>query len=169
MSTYLLNHKRFQFQGEHLNQNLFVCRWKKIQKLDFCFLIQKCSHLLWTYLLRHSNKIIKLIAYVLQVFTKQLLLWVGYYIPPKSSDILVAIQNRDANSLAISIPRGFGELGNGNLSFLGDQGNKNLFPGFRVGVRGNFGEYLVSDLKLIWNFFLLKRIFSLFFFKKSNK
>ena len=86
------------------------------------------------------------------------------YIPPKSSDILVVIQNRDANSLAISIPRGFGELGNGNLSFLGDQGNKNLFPGFRVGVRGNFGEYLVSDLKLIWNFFLLKRIFSLFFF-----
>ena len=56
---------------------------------------------------------------------------------------------RDANSPAISIPRGFGESGNGNLSFLGDRGNKNLFPGFRVGVRGNFGEYFVSDLKLI--------------------
>ena len=74
---------------------------------------------------------------------------------------------RDANSLAISIPWGFGELGNGNLSFLGDQGNKNLFPGFRVGVRGNFGEYLVSDLKLIWNFFFLKRIFC--FVKKTKK
>ena len=57
--------------------------------------------------------------------------------------------NRDANSLAISIPRGFGESGYGNLSFLGDRGNKNQFPGFRVGVRGNFGEYFVSDLKLI--------------------
>ena len=56
---------------------------------------------------------------------------------------------RDANSPAISIPRGFGESGNGNLSFLGDRGNENLFPGFRVGVRGNFGEYFVSDLKLI--------------------
>ena len=57
--------------------------------------------------------------------------------------------SRDANSPAISIPRGFGESGYGNLSFLGDRGNKNQFPGFRVGVRGNFGEYFVSDLKLI--------------------
>ena len=57
--------------------------------------------------------------------------------------------NRDANSPASFIPWGFGESGNGNLSFLGDRGNKNLFPGFRVGVRGNFGEYFVSDLKLI--------------------
>ena len=30
---------------------------------------------------------------------------------------------RDANSPAISIPRGFGESGYGNLSFLGDRGN----------------------------------------------
>ena len=30
---------------------------------------------------------------------------------------------RDANSPAIFIPRGFGESGNGNLSFLGDRGN----------------------------------------------
>ena len=29
---------------------------------------------------------------------------------------------RDANSPAIFIPWGFGELGNGNLSFLGDRG-----------------------------------------------
>ena len=56
---------------------------------------------------------------------------------------------RDANSPAIFIPRGFGESGNGNLSFLGDWGNKNLFPGFQVGVWGDFGEYFVSDLKLI--------------------
>ena len=56
---------------------------------------------------------------------------------------------KDANSPANFIPRGFGESGNGNLSFLGDRINKNLFPGFRVGVRGNFGEYFVSDLKLI--------------------
>ena len=58
-------------------------------------------------------------------------------------------RTRDANSLAIFIPRGFGESGNGSLSFLGDRGNKNLFPGFRVRIRGNFGEYFVSDLKLI--------------------
>ena len=49
----------------------------------------------------------------------------------------------DANFPAIFIPRGFGESGNGNLSFLGDRGNENLFPGLRVGVRGNFGEYFV--------------------------
>ena len=55
----------------------------------------------------------------------------------------------DANSLVIFIPRGFGESGDGNMSFLGDRGNENLFPGLRVGVRGNFGEYFVSDLKLI--------------------
>ena len=61
----------------------------------------------------------------------------------------IRFRPRDANSPAISIPRGFGESGNGNLSFLGDRGNENLFPGFRVGVRGNFGEYFVSDLKLI--------------------
>jgi hypothetical protein len=30
---------------------------------------------------------------------------------------------RDANSLAIFIPRGFWKSGNGNLSFLGDWGN----------------------------------------------
>ena len=59
------------------------------------------------------------------------------------------IQTRNAISPAIFIPRGFGESGNGNLPFLGDRGNENLFPGLRVGVRGNFGEYLVSDLKLI--------------------
>ena len=29
---------------------------------------------------------------------------------------------RDANSPAIFVPWGFGELGNGNLSFLGDRG-----------------------------------------------
>ena len=63
--------------------------------------------------------------------------------------IIYMYTSRDANSLAISIPRGFGESGNGNLSFLGDPGNKNLFPGFRVGVRGNFGEYFLSELKLI--------------------
>ena len=68
---------------------------------------------------------------------------------------------RDANSLAISIPWGFGELGNGNLSFLGDRGNKNLFTGFRVGVQSNFREYFGSD----WNLILLKRIFFDFFFE----
>ena len=51
----------------------------------------------------------------------------------------MCIVPRDANTPAISIPRGFGESGNGNLLFLG----------FGVGVRGNFGEYFVSDLKLI--------------------
>ena len=40
---------------------------------------------------------------------------------------------RDAKFLAIFIPRGFGESGNGNLSFLGDQGNENLFLGFGSG------------------------------------
>ena len=59
------------------------------------------------------------------------------------------VMYRDSNSPAIFIPLGFGESGNGNLSFLEDRGNKNLFPGFRVGVRGNFGDYFVSDLKLI--------------------
>ena len=52
-------------------------------------------------------------------------------------------QPRDANSSAIFIPLEFGESGNDNLSFLGDQ--------------GNFGEYFVSDLKWIWNFFLFQR------------
>ena len=54
--------------------------------------------------------------------------------------------------VGMPIPRRFpflGESGNGNVSFLGDWGNKNLFPGFRVGVRGKFGEYFVSNLKLI--------------------
>ena len=62
---------------------------------------------------------------------------------------VTTVVDRDAYSPAIFIPRGFGESGNGNLSFPGDRGNENLFPGFRVGVRGNFGEYFVSDLKLI--------------------
>ena len=68
---------------------------------------------------------------------------------------------RDANAPAIFIPRGFRESGNGNLSFLGDWGNENLFPGFRVGVRVNFGEYFVSDLKFI---FIEKNFFFFFFF-----
>ena len=40
-----------------------------------------------------------------------------------SGGLLAAVTGRDANSLAIFIPRGFGESGNGNLSFLGDRGN----------------------------------------------
>ena len=56
---------------------------------------------------------------------------------------------RDSNYPAIFIPRGFEESGNGNLSFLGDRGNKSLSPGFRVGVRGNLGVHFVSDSKLI--------------------
>ena len=36
------------------------------------------------------------------------------------------VVDRDANSPAIFIPRGFGESGNGNLSFLGDRGSENL-------------------------------------------
>ena len=73
-----------------------------------------------------------------------------------------------ASWLGMPFPRQFsflGDSGNGNLSFLGDRGNENLFPRFRVGVRGNFGEYFVSDLKLIWNFFLLKRICFEFLFE----
>ena len=39
-------------------------------------------------------------------------------------DLLVwRVTRRDANSLAIFIPRGFWESRNGNLSFLGDRGN----------------------------------------------
>ena len=33
------------------------------------------------------------------------------------------VKSRDANFPAIFIPWGFGESGNGNLSFLGDRGN----------------------------------------------
>ena len=75
---------------------------------------------------------------------------------------------RDAISPAIFIPRGFGELGNGNLSFLGDRGNENLFPGFRVGVWGNFGEYFVSDMKIIWNFFYWKEFVLISFWNQKN-
>ena len=65
-----------------------------------------------------------------------------------SGGLLAAVTGRDANSPAILIPRGFGESGDGNLSFLGDWGNQNLFPGFWVqGILENFGEYFVSDLK----------------------
>ena len=65
----------------------------------------------------------------------------------QQAKIFVCYNYRDANSPAIFIPRGFGESGNGNLSFLRDRGNKNIFPGFRVRVWVNFGEYFVSDLK----------------------
>ena len=44
--------------------------------------------------------------------------------------------SRDANSLAIFIPRGFGKSGNGNLSFLGILETKTYSPGSSE----NFGE-----------------------------
>ena len=47
--------------------------------------------------------------------------------------MILLIMDRDANSPAIFIPRGFGESGNGNLSLLGDRGNENLFTGFGLG------------------------------------
>ena len=70
---------------------------------------------------------------------------------------------RNANSLVVFIPQGIGEW---QFVVLWDVGNWYLFPAFQV--QGNFGEYFVPDLKLIWNFFLLK-IFFWNFFQNEKK
>ena len=78
---------------------------------------------------------------------------------------------RDANSPAIFIPRGFRESGNRGITICHSSGireTKTYYPGFGFGVRGNFGEYFVLDLKSIRNFFLLKIFFFKSFFKSKE-
>ena len=64
----------------------------------------------------------------------------------------MSVTNRDANSPAIFIPREIGEW-----QFVILRGSEKLKHIPRVS--GNFGENFVSDLKSIYNFFLLKRFF----------
>ena len=70
------------------------------------------------------------------------------------------VGHRDANSPAIFIPRGFEELGNGNLLFLRDWGKQNLFPGLQVRGSGEFRGVFCFRFEVNLKFlFLEKRFF----------
>ena len=67
----------------------------------------------------------------------------------QQAKIFVCYNYRDANSPAIFIPRGYGDRGMAICHSSGIEETKTYSLSFGVGVRGNFGEYFISDLKSI--------------------